>query len=60
MTCPGCGRPFMSVLGMDAHRRHPAAATGCRYRPGERRGAWRPGYLVRVGADHWRTGPARA
>ena len=47
MGCPGCGRPFGSVLGLDAHRRHPATPAGCRYRPGERRGAWRPGYLSR-------------
>lgn len=49
MSCPGCSRPFLSVLGLDAHRRHPSALPGCRYRPGERRGAYRPGYLSRGG-----------
>lgn len=47
--CPGCSRPFDTVTGLDAHRRHPAARTGCRYRPGEHRGMYRPGYLAAPG-----------
>lgn len=45
--CPGCGRLYASRLGLDGHRRHPAAAAACRY-PAvelERRIAYRPGWL---------------
>ncbi len=50
--CPGCGRPFASYLGLDAHRRHLAARPRCRYRPGERRIAYRVGLFHR-GLLYW-------
>ena len=48
VSCPGCGRIFDTVLGLDSHRRHPAALPGCRWREWERRGAYRPGFLGRA------------
>lgn len=60
MACPGCGGLFGTCGALDVHRRHPRAGQDCRYRPGAPRLSFRPGRLVRTGADHWRTGPARA
>lgn len=54
-TCPGCGHPFVSLLGLDAHRRHLAAQPRCRYRPGERRIAYRE-MLFRRSTIYWTGG----
>jgi hypothetical protein len=58
MNCPGCGRVFETVGGLDTHRRHPRAGQDCRYRPGSPRLGFHPGRLVRSSAEYWRTTPS--
>jgi len=48
--CPGCARPFIGLLALDAHRRHHRAAPACRYVAGERRAGYRLGLYARLEA----------